>query len=48
MLLLVVMLLGMLPTAAFAADSVEEALGEIDIYNGGVRMSYLSDQRYKS
>ena len=42
MLLLVVMLLGMLPTAAFAADSVEEALGEIDIYNGGVRMSYLS------
>lgn len=41
-LLVLVMLFGMLPTAAFAADSVEEALGEIDIYNGGVTMSYLS------
>ena len=41
-LLVLVMLLGMFPTAAFAADSVEEALGEIDIYNGGVTMNYLS------
>ena len=27
---------------AFAASSVEEALGEIDIYNGGQELSYLS------
>lgn len=24
-------------------DSVEEALGEIDIYNGGTELSYLDD-----
>ena len=36
------MLFSMLSTTAFAASSEEEALGEIDIYNGGVKMSYLS------
>ncbi len=41
-LLAVVMMLGMFPGTAFAADSVEEALGEVDIYNGGQRLSYLS------
>ena len=40
--LAVIMLFGMLSTTAFAASSEEEALGEIDIYNGGVTMSYLS------
>lgn len=42
MLLAVVMLLGMFPGIASAADSVEEALGEVDIYNGGQKLSYLS------
>ncbi len=42
MLLVAVMLIGMLPTTAFAASSEEEALGEIDIYNGGNKLSYLS------
>ena len=42
MLLAVVMLLGMFPGVASAADSVEEALGEVDIYNGGQKLSYLS------
>ena len=42
MLLAVVMLLGMFPGVASAADSVEEALGEVDIYNGGYSLSYLS------
>ena len=36
MLLAVVMMLGMFPGTAFAADSVEEALGEVDIYNGDI------------
>ena len=40
-LLTIIMALGMLPQAAFAAGSVEEALGEIDIYNGGQELSYL-------
>ena len=40
--LAVIMLFSMLSTTAFAASSEEEALGEIDIYNGGVKMSYLS------
>lgn len=39
-LLAAIMLLGLLPSAAFAADSVEEALGEVNIYNGGYPMSY--------
>ena len=42
MLLVVVMALGMFPGTAFAASSVEEALGEVDIYDGGVSLSYLS------
>lgn len=42
MLLAVIMLFGMIPSTVFAADSVEEALGEVDIYNGGTRLSYLS------
>ena len=42
MLLVLVMALGLIPTTAFAAQTEEEALGEIDIYNGGVKMSYLS------
>ena len=29
-----VIALGLLPTGAFAADSVEAALGEVNIYNG--------------
>ena len=32
--LALVTVLGVLPTAAFAADSVEAALGEVNIYNG--------------
>ena len=34
-LLAMVMAFSILPTASLAAGSVEEALGEIDIYNGG-------------
>ena len=30
-----------LPTAAFAADTPEAALGEVDIYNGGYELGYL-------
>lgn len=40
--LAVIMLFSMLSTTAFAASSEEEALGEINIFNGGVTMSYLS------
>ena len=40
--LVVIMLFSMLSTTAFAASSEEEALGEINIFNGGVTMSYLS------
>ena len=35
-------LLGILPTAALAANTEEEALGEVDIYNGGYELSYLT------
>ena len=42
LLLLCVMALGLLPTTSLAADTVEEALGEVDIYNGGRELSYLS------
>ena len=42
MLLLVVMVLGMLPVTALAASSEAEALGEVSIYNGGQKLSYLS------
>ena len=42
MLLALVMVLGMLPTTALAASSEEEALGEVNIYNGEQKLSYLS------
>ena len=42
MMLLVVMVLGMLPATALAASSEEEALGEVNIYNGEQKLSYLS------
>ena len=37
-----VTLLGILPTAALAANTEEEALGEVDIYNGGYELLYLT------
>ena len=40
--LALVTVLGILPTAAFAADSVEAALGEVNIYNGEYELGYLS------
>ena len=36
------MLFGILPTASFAADTPEDALGEVDIYNGDHEIAYLS------
>ena len=42
LLLLVVTLIGMLPGAVLAADTPGEALGEIDIYNGGEQLAYLA------
>ena len=42
MLLVLITVLGMFPATALAASSEEEALGEVDIYNGGREMSYLS------
>ena len=50
MFLACVLLLGILPTSAWAADSVEAALGEVDIYNGGYELGYTGysgDQREK-
>ena len=41
-LLALVMVLGMLPATALAASSEEEALGEVNIYNGEQKLSYLS------
>ena len=41
MLLALVVVMGLLPTVAFGASTPEEALGEIDIYNGGTELSYL-------
>ena len=37
-----VIALGLLPTAAFAASTPEEALGEVNIYSGGYSMKYLA------
>ena len=42
MLLALVMVLGMLPVTALAASSEGEALGEVNIYNGEQKLSYLS------
>lgn len=35
-------LFSLFPTAALAANTEEEALGEVDIYNGGYELSYLT------
>ena len=40
--LALIALLGVLPTAASAASSEQEALGEINIFNGGYKLAYLS------
>ena len=42
MLLALVMVLGILPVTVLAAGSEEEALGEVNIYNGEQKLSYLS------
>lgn len=42
LLLVLVTVLGMLPATALAASSEEEALGEVNIYNGEQKLSYLS------
>lgn len=41
-LLCALLLIGICPGNALAASSEEEALGEIDIYSGGTKMTYLS------
>ena len=41
-LLAVILALGLLPAGASAADSVEAALGEVNIYNGEYELAYLS------
>ena len=48
MLLALVLALGLLPASAFAAASEEEALGEINIFNGGYRMNYLATLKIPS
>ena len=40
LLLVLVTVLGMLPATALAAGSEEEALGEVNIYNGGQKLAY--------
>ena len=42
LLLAFVTMFSLLPTAALAADSVEAALGEVNIYNGDYELGYLS------
>ena len=42
MFLACILTLGILPVAAFAASSEEEALGEVDIYNGDYELGYLA------
>ncbi|MDY3018843.1 SpaA isopeptide-forming pilin-related protein [Candidatus Pseudoscillospira sp. SGI.172] len=42
MFLACILTLGILPTAAFAASSEEDALGEVDIYNGDYELGYLA------
>ncbi len=41
-ILVMAMALSLFPATAFAADTVDDALGEVDIYNGGTKLSYLS------
>lgn len=40
LLLALVLTLGMLPIGTLAASSEEEALGEINIYNGNYELGY--------
>ena len=42
LLLVLVMVLSLLPGVAQAASSEEEALGEVNIFNGGTKLSYLA------
>lgn len=42
MFLACILILGILPAAAFAASSEEEALGEVNIYNGEYELGYLA------
>ena len=42
LLLAFVTMCNLLPTVSFAADSVEAALGEVNIYNGEYELGYLS------
>lgn len=41
-----ILLLGILPTSVFAADSVEEALGEVNIYNGDYELGYQPEPHH--
>ena len=41
-LMLMCFCLNLMPNASFAADSLDEALGEVSIYNGGSELKYLS------
>ena len=41
-LILLCFCLNLMPNASFAADSLDEALGEVSIYNGGSELKYLS------
>ena len=41
-LLLIVTVIGLFPAVTLAANTPEEALGEIDIYNGGEQLAYLA------
>ena len=42
LLLTAVLIMGLLLISAAAADTPEEALGELDIYSGGYSMNYLA------
>ena len=42
LVLCIATLLSLCTGFASAANTVEDALGEVDIYNGGYEMSYLS------
>ena len=41
-LMLLCFCLNIMPNASFAAESLDEALGEVSIYNGGSELKYLS------
>ena len=42
LLLTAVLIMGLLLISAAAADTPEEAFGELDIYSGGYSMNYLA------